>query len=585
MLKNIGDRYQIIEQLGQGGMGKTYLAIDTVADNKPCVVKEFFPQSASQSSWQKCRELFIREAEILAKLKHPQIPKFLDWREEQDRLFLVQEYIEGQTYWQFLQQQQSGFSEVAIKQWLKDVLPVIQFIHEQDVIHRDIAPDNIMRRSDGKPILIDFGAVKEVINGNEQSIISTRITKSGYSAPEQFRGKVSGKSDIYSLAVTAVVLLTRKTPEELIDSETNKWQWQAYTNISSDLAKILDKMLQEQPRNRYQSAAEILQDLARSEVARLAGTTFNQLQFPSTEISSQTVTKQLFFRRQGRIAIIAAVLCLVTGAGAGTWIASPHIPLVCQHFSNCAREREFQSLYQQYQQLGNKVIDAAQQAQNIQDLQAAQVQITRVIADLNTVPQDVKVFGESQQTLAEYRRQSQAIAERILREQEAKKQLEKIDYLRGEAINNTELAKTIQQYQGAQVKWQKIQQQLEVVPAAVFLSDRRKSALKESQQQQQKIKSEINRLIAAAAARKKVAVRENNKQPQSPKLLASTSNKITKIPIKKTNFSPTKRRIVSPPKRRSSSPKSNFRNPSPKIVKPWWGSSSVSPPPSKRRVW
>ena len=235
----IGDRYQIIEQLGQGGMGKTYLAIDTHTGNRSCVVKEFFPQTTNQSEWQKCRELFAREAAILAKLKHPQIPQFLDEIEEQDRLFLVQEYIAGQTYWQILQQRENGFPEAEVKQWLKNVLPVIQFVHENDVIHRDIAPDNIMCRSnDNKPILIDFGAVKEVIYGSQESTIGTTITKSGYSAPEQFRGKISPKSDIYSLAVTAVVLLTKKQPEELIDEETNEWQWQNYTNVKIGRAHV-----------------------------------------------------------------------------------------------------------------------------------------------------------------------------------------------------------------------------------------------------------------------------------------------------------------------------------------------------------
>lgn len=569
MLKNIGDHYQIIQQLGQGGMGKTYLAIDTSADNKLCVVKEFFPQSANQSSWQKCRQLFTQEAEILAKLKHPQIPQFLDWREEQDHLFLVQEYIEGQTYWQFLQQQESGFSETAIRQWLKDVLPVIQFIHEQGVIHRDIAPDNIMRRSDGKPILIDFGAVKEVINDSQKSTIGTRITKPGYSSPEQFRGKISAKSDLYSLAVTAVVLLTKKEPEELIDSETNEWRWQDYTSVNSNLAKILDKMLQEQPKNRYQSAAEILRDLDQPEPTLLG------VPIGPTEISSPTANHRFISVHQG--ISIAAVLCVVTGAGVGTWMASPHIPLMCQQLNNCARERKFQSFYQQYQQLGNKVIDAAKKANSIQDLQAAQVQIKRVIANLNNIPQDVKVFDKSRQTLAEYRRQSQAIAERILREQEAEKQFKKVDYLRQEAIKNTEAAKTLSQYQDAQAKWQNIQEQLEAIPAAIFLGDRRKYVLKESQQKQEKLQAEINRLIAAAAARKK--------QRQSPRLGGSTSNNIRKNPSKKENYPPPKRRIVPAPKRPSPPRKDNFRNPSPQIVKPWRGSDSVSPPPPRRRVW
>ncbi|MFE1745941.1 protein kinase [Coleofasciculus sp. H7-2] len=277
----LGDRYRIVRELGHGGFGRTYLAEDLNRFNEPCVLKEFAPKVQGTYALQKASELFEREAGVLYKLKHPQIPNFRElFRVNQQgngRLFLVQDYVEGQTYRAFLDTrkfQRSRFSEAEVRQILLQILPVLEYIHSLGVIHRDIAPDNmILRASDQLPILIDFGGVKEVAAtvesefsetpGMETATIHTRLGKPGYAPDEQMqRGIVFPHSDLYALAATMLVLLTGKQPQELIDGGTLSWNWRREVNLSPALGAVLDKMLSRRPGDRYQSASAVLQSLS-----------------------------------------------------------------------------------------------------------------------------------------------------------------------------------------------------------------------------------------------------------------------------------------------------------------------------------
>ncbi|WP_211175848.1 protein kinase [Brasilonema sp. UFV-L1] len=260
----INSRYQIQKVLGQGGFGRTYLAFDTQRFGDSCVLKEFVVSGTAEDIAQKSRELFEREAKVLHYLNHPQIPKFLAWFTEQERLFIVQEYIYGQTYSQVFQerlsQQNQAFSEAEVIQLVMDLLPVLDYLHELKVIHRDISLENVMLPNDqSKPVLIDFGLVKEKVS--QIWSVGTVLGKIGYAPPEQLRvGKSYPSSDLYALGVCAIVLLTGKMPDLLMD-ESLEWQWRSYVNISESFASILDKMLAEKPTQRYQSAKEILDAL------------------------------------------------------------------------------------------------------------------------------------------------------------------------------------------------------------------------------------------------------------------------------------------------------------------------------------
>ncbi|WP_375513357.1 protein kinase [uncultured Nostoc sp.] len=273
----IDNRYIIQKLLGQGGLGRTYLAFDTRRFNEACVLKEFAPIGTGESGLEQYRNLFKREAKILHQLQHPQIPKFLACFEGDGRLFLVQEYVDGKTYSRLLgelQRQGRNFSQEEVIEWLKNLLPVLEYVHHHNIIHRDISPDNIML-PDGKdlPVLIDFGVGKQLADMNEGRSSNHQVTfvgkmslvgKVGYAPREQISlGLCSPSSDLYALGVTAIVLLTGRDPSLLIDQYSLEWNWRYYTYVTDEFAQVLDQMLVDRPNKRYQTAREVLIDLER----------------------------------------------------------------------------------------------------------------------------------------------------------------------------------------------------------------------------------------------------------------------------------------------------------------------------------
>ncbi|WP_420840303.1 protein kinase domain-containing protein [Argonema galeatum] len=258
------DRYRAIKPIGQGGFGRTFLAVDEDKPSKPpCVIKQFFPLVQGASNLQKASELFTQEAVQLDELgKHPQIPDLLAYFIIDNQQYLVQEFIDGQTLSQELAEK-GTFNEIQIRQLLNDLLPVLQFVHNHQVIHRDIKPDNIIRRkSDKKLFLVDFGAAKTT-TGKALQQTGTSIGSPEYVAPEQSRGRAVFSSDIYSLAVTCIHLLTGMSPFDLYDMNQDVWVWRQFlkNSVSNQMGKILDKMLDNAIDRRYQSAADVLKDL------------------------------------------------------------------------------------------------------------------------------------------------------------------------------------------------------------------------------------------------------------------------------------------------------------------------------------
>lgn len=270
--KLLRERYVIRDELGEGGFGRTYLVEDTGRFNERLVLKEFAPSVKGTSALQKAVELFQREAVTLYQLQHPQIPKFWEIFQAESRLFLVEDFIEGQTYESLLNERiRRGecFSETEVLKLFRDLLPVISYIHRQGVIHRDIAPDNIILSSrNGLPILIDMGAAKQtVINVTAVQSTSapraTTIGKTGYAPDEQVRlGIVAPYSDLYALAVTAIVLMTGKQPHQLLDQYTMKWNWEQQIKLNPIFTQVLNRMLAPRTDQRFQSADEVLQALA-----------------------------------------------------------------------------------------------------------------------------------------------------------------------------------------------------------------------------------------------------------------------------------------------------------------------------------
>ena len=261
----LSNRYHILKPLATGGFSKTFLAVDEnrQLENEFCLIKQLFPHRQAIHHHQKARELFHQESVLLAELgKHPQIPQLLDSFEQDGQQYLVQEWIDGETLEEELAQE-GAFNEAEIRQLLLELLPVLQFVHDHQVIHRDIKPTNIIRRrSHGQLMLVDFGAAKYSANIIPEKT-GTLIGSAEYAAPEQVKGKAVFASDLYSLGVTCLHLLTLMSPFELHDCNEDAWILRSYltTPISSSLEQVLCKLLQRATKQRYQSAKEVLADL------------------------------------------------------------------------------------------------------------------------------------------------------------------------------------------------------------------------------------------------------------------------------------------------------------------------------------
>lgn len=260
------NRYRLIKILGQGGFGRTYLAEDIGRFNELCALKELIPAETGYAL-EKSKELFQREAAILYQIQHPQVPQFRATFEQDQRLFLVQDYVAGKTYRTLLDERRtnSHFSETDVLQLLQQLLPVLAHLHIRGIIHRDISPENIILREDGKAVLIDFGVVKELATRLQSPNITpgaTTVGKLGYAPSEQIQtGRAYPSSDLYALAVTCVVLLTGREPQELFDDTQLTWNWQRWAKVSPGLAQVLHRMLSYKPGDRYQSVADVAKAL------------------------------------------------------------------------------------------------------------------------------------------------------------------------------------------------------------------------------------------------------------------------------------------------------------------------------------
>ncbi len=264
------DRYRVLKAIGQGGFGATFLARDEALPGEPsCVIKQLRPSGTAPHVLQMARELFEREAVTLGKIgNHPQVPRLLDFFENHEHFYLVQEYIAGPTLQQEVKR--SGiFTESGVKQFLVEILPLLQYIHERKVIHRDIKPANLIRRTqDHRLVLIDFGAVKNqvtqtaALHSGHTALTAYAIGTPGFAPPEQMAMRPVYASDIYALGVTCIYMLTSKTPKDLdYNPTTGEMIWEDIAPMSGHFRDVLRKMLAVAVSNRYQSSQEVLKAL------------------------------------------------------------------------------------------------------------------------------------------------------------------------------------------------------------------------------------------------------------------------------------------------------------------------------------
>lgn len=266
--KKLARRYEILGHLGEGGFGRTYIAKDLQRPGQPqCVVKHLQPVNTDPQFLQDVGRLFQQEAEVLEKLgDHDQIPRLLAYFRDGQDFYLVQEFFLGETLSTELIQGQP-WHESSVYHLLQEVLKVLKFVHSQNVIHRDIKPDNLIRRQrDQKLVLIDFGAVKQVrglqVVTQGHTTVTISVGTLVYMPPEQISGKPRRSSDIYALGIMAIQALTGLLPEDFKDDlDTDEGSWQQKAQVSQPIADIVTKMVRYRPMERYQSAVEVLIDL------------------------------------------------------------------------------------------------------------------------------------------------------------------------------------------------------------------------------------------------------------------------------------------------------------------------------------
>lgn len=314
----LNNHYQILQKLGEGGFGTTYLAEDTqMPSRRRCVIKQLKPLDNDPQIYQLIQERFQREAAILEDLgqKSEQIPQLYAYCEEQGQFYLVQEYIDGETLSTkvFLN---GVLGEAAVREILLKLLPVLEYVHAYGIVHRDIKPDNIiLRRGDGVPVLIDFGAVKEtmgtMMSASGSPTSSIVIGTPGFMPSEQSIGRPVYASDIYALGLTAIYLLTVKTPQELgTDPLTGEIQWRQYApGVSPSLAMVLDKAIKSHHQERFPTTQSMQKALASPESTVVVS--------PSS--SSSTVVQSSVSQSRGgdwlKFGVVSGVIGLVLLAG------------------------------------------------------------------------------------------------------------------------------------------------------------------------------------------------------------------------------------------------------------------------------
>ncbi|MDZ8261730.1 serine/threonine-protein kinase [Nostoc sp. ChiQUE01b] len=298
-ITQLNNRYQIIQVIGAGGFGETFLAEDVhMPSRRRCVIKQLKPITNNDpQTYQLIQQRFEREAatlEYLGESSH-QIPKLYAYFSENGQFYLVQEWIHGQTLTKIVEAKGLE-SEIAVRQILLSLLSVLDYVHSKGIIHRDIKPDNIILRSaDGNPVLIDFGAVKEtirsVVNSPAYPTRSLVIGTPGYMPSEQAVGRPVYATDIYSLGLTAIYLLTGKHPQGLLtDLQTGEILWQQHApNVSSQLAAVLNQAIKPHAGDRYSTASKMLYALQSvSNIPPELAANTSTVSFSSTASTQQT---------------------------------------------------------------------------------------------------------------------------------------------------------------------------------------------------------------------------------------------------------------------------------------------------------
>ncbi len=396
--KVLQERYQIVQSLGAGVFGQTYISVDIEHPNNPkCVVKQLKVTSLQPSFLQDLRLRFLTETRTLKHLgHHKQIPQLISCFEENERFYLVQEFIEGHSLSAELPENKNPeylWSENGVVKFLKDVLSVLEYVHSQGVIHCDVKPENLIRRArDGKLVLIDFGSIQPVDFGADEvlPIYSIPVTSLGYIPPEQFIGQTQPNSDIYALGMIAIQALTGLTPLQLKKHPSNnEVLWRSRNTAVSDyVAAVISKMTRYKHQERFKTTSDVLQALKQipidpasqiidAEYTVYSDTPQNNSYFRSSKKSDLEDSSPLLTGMKIGLAANSVII------GFGAYSLMNNSPVLGENQTLSEAQKEFQS----------------------GDLQGA-------IALAKSIPSDSNVYPEAQATIGEWQQEWQVAAQK-----------------------------------------------------------------------------------------------------------------------------------------------------------------------------
>jgi hypothetical protein len=404
--KVLQEQYQIVQSLGAGVFGQTYIAINVEQPHHPkCVIKQLKVSSSQPAYLQSLRLHFLTETETLRYLgHHEQIPELIACFEENERFYLVQEFIEGHALTKELPiNQRPGYlwTESEIIQFLQDVLGILKFVHSQGVIHCDVKPENLIRRAcDGKLVLIDFGSIQPINFGIDAvlPIYRVPVTSLGYIPPEQFIDQTQPNSDIYAVGMIAIQALTGLSPLQLkIDPRSNEFIWRSYdTPVSDYLAAILSQMIRYNYQDRFQSVSEILRVL---EQMCMEYSRSQTIQLHSDALSDSADKENHFARRDGSVKSPP----LLTGMRVGLVANSLVMGVGVYSLMNSPAYSETETLYKATEEFQSGDLEKA-------------------IALAKSIPANSNVYPEAQATIEEWQNQWQLAAEQYLLAEKAFKE-------------------------------------------------------------------------------------------------------------------------------------------------------------------
>ncbi len=264
----LDNRYRIVGVAKRGALGQTYLARDQKQLNELCVLKEFIPTQQDPAVVNTLLQMFHKEAAPLYELRHPQLPRPRAMITQGNRFYWIREYVEGKSYGVTLDNRRTQgqvFSEAEVTQLLMQILPVLTYLHSRGVIHGNISLDTlILRQKDQTPVLIGYGLLRDLVMRLQLHPVKPEemLPPWGFVPPEKLQeGKLYPNSDLYSLGVVAIALLTGKTPEELYNQQTQSFDWESSAAVNPKFARILRQMLEARPQKRFASATQVMQAL------------------------------------------------------------------------------------------------------------------------------------------------------------------------------------------------------------------------------------------------------------------------------------------------------------------------------------